>query len=348
MRGQDMNRHREIGWLAALAVSLLLCASASQAVLVGYWPMDEGTGTTVVNAVRPGINNGTFASGGGQNWAVGKVGSGSVNITGTTSTAGFIDMGTVAVNDGLQLNAGGTISMWVSSNVAKQVQYARLIDKSDGPNAQNGYFVLVDDNNVNNNIAVRSFVAGAETTSATIDTAWHLLTFQLYGTPSRHLVYIDGQQVSTTLSQGGDLLPPNVATRLRLGYTGGGTYGQHWNGKLDDVAIWNSYLTASQINAVYSLANADLNYGAGNADRLFALSASNPTQTLGGLTWNYNANIDAFAGQTLVAGAVTTIGSNYYLKLNGGAGVTTAPEPATLALLVLAGFTTAARARRRC
>ena len=54
-----------------------------------------------------------------------------------------IDLGLVEMGDPLQLNSGGTMVAWIKQRTGG-VRWQRIVEKSDGENARNGYALLAD------------------------------------------------------------------------------------------------------------------------------------------------------------------------------------------------------------
>src|SRR5207302_358564 len=61
-------------------------------------------------------------------------------------------------------------------------------------------------------------------------------------------VYLDGSQVA----QGVLAARPNVGNSIPVGIGHNGTTGSFWNGKLDDVRIWNIARSAPEIAGAFS------------------------------------------------------------------------------------------------
>jgi hypothetical protein len=137
-------------------------------------------------------------------------------------------------------------------------------------------------------------------------------------------VYVDGIYKGG-VSQSFDYSSLPNDSILRLGaILHGGTAGyQYLKGALDDFGIWNSALTASQVNALYNLANYPaFGYDLGKVQQLLEVhggGVSSEPVAIGSRTWNYTTGLTTDPARL---GKVFVVDGQYTVALDGtGAGV---------------------------
>ena len=73
---------------------------------------------------------------------------------------------------------------------------------------------------------------------------WHHLAYTYDGTT--HILYIDGVEQATSTSVG----QTGTVTSVQIGAAS--NYSEYFNGRIDEVRIYNTALTAAQISALYN------------------------------------------------------------------------------------------------
>jgi hypothetical protein len=208
--------------------------------LVGYWPLDEGTGTIAYdwsgnNAT--GTFTGTQAGTSGY-YSAGKIGNWGGSFDGTT---------TIITANGAFLPTGNnafTQIVWINPATMGQVggKLNPNILRWGNPTTQ-----------VNNGLALSSnailhWFFGDDNTWAipSLVGVWHQIAITYDG--SRLVAYLDG------ISVGSQAPPstPNVAagTSLQIGFYNSAAYS--FSGLIDDVRIYNRALSGSEIAATYA------------------------------------------------------------------------------------------------
>ncbi len=232
-------------WKPLVATFLLVCWAIAasgrlQASVVAYWPMDEGTGTTTADEASA-TYNGTFNTNGGSGptWTTGKFGNGLA-----LADLDYIDTG-VASQTGL--NFSGTspfsISAWITRNNVGS--YDCIVGK-DSYGTNTGYSLWVyTDNKV-------TFRFGSQllqsVRTVTNDGNWHLIVASFDGATRR--IYLDG---ALEASAGGTLLPaPSLHAYLGTPADAVGNINYGLNGKIDDVAIWDTALVQSDVDTLWN------------------------------------------------------------------------------------------------
>jgi len=156
----------------------------------------------------------------------------------------FIDLGSQA--GALRLyNSDGTISAWIKmDDVSAGDESKRIVDKSDEGTASNGYALWVRTNG-----QVAGGINGTYQTSSVgviTDATWHHVVWTWDGT--NYKFYIDGILDTTAADT---VRPPSDTTNMRIGTWCHDT-AREFKGLMDEVAIWNSALSAAQVRAIYN------------------------------------------------------------------------------------------------
>ena len=195
--------------------------------LVGYWPLDEGSGTIAYDFTGNG-NNGTLTN--GPTWTSGIVASNALSFSGSS----YVTVGNASV-----LNPGTQVSIAAWVNFGTQAQsWAGIVSKADASNAH-GYDLRV---------------GGAHGTTSTLSGDPNAIinngtwTF-LVGTYNGQTVSLYVNGVLTATSQYGAGIANN-GTSLNIGADGTATFSMV--GSVDDTRIYNRALSAVEIKALYS------------------------------------------------------------------------------------------------
>jgi len=151
----------------------------------------------------------------------------------------------------LNLTTELTVSMWV--NISGGTSYRGLFTKgSINPPGYGSYSASII-NNSNNKIrfylgSSNSVAVNLETTTGLSNNTWHHLAFVYNGSQGFAKVYIDGSQVSTT----SPTIPSSIYSNTEDFYIGA-YYNNSllFNGKMDEVAIWDSALSSCDIEGIY-------------------------------------------------------------------------------------------------
>ncbi|WP_211825544.1 tandem-95 repeat protein [Kistimonas asteriae] len=202
----------------------------------------EGTGTTVAD--QSGNDNGMTLTG-SATWGTGHDGSGTAFEMDGTSGAGELS--------GLQTGGAMTVSAWVRFDSFGQ-NWSRVFDFGDGPSADNillGHvtttndlgFQVRDGDGTAHTLTIDNFFTAGEWVhvAATVDSSG-LMT-----------VYKDGVEAGTL--QGG-VPPEKVRTNNFIGKSNWSQDG-YMDGAVDDFAVFNEALDASQISNLYQASQLD-------------------------------------------------------------------------------------------
>ena len=210
---------------------------------VGYWPLNENTGTTTVNDVSGNGNTGTMSGFSSSSWVQGKLGS-ALDFDGTDD---YVNVGN---SNTLDLTKQFTISGWFYRN-SDSGGFERLIAKTNKDNAGNNdwsWMMQIDNTDKLEVGCVNTGDSASQLDSASTIPAgsWHHLVGIKNAT--EYEIYIDGVKNASGITSGifGDCKDNNMEAYIgRLGDAGTWYYG--FNGKIDDIRIYNYIRTPSQI-----------------------------------------------------------------------------------------------------
>jgi hypothetical protein len=209
--------------------------------LVGYWTLDEGSGSTVYDYSG---NNATGSWQGtlGSQWASGRVGNRAGNFNGSDN---YVDVGNSSI---IEPTSAGTYSAWINPvpNCNPTMGWGVVMANEDVYWDLNGVGILCDD----------SGGIGLEISNAStyIDTPPYIYSpntwFLVTGTWNGSMVdlYVNGALVEST---------PQTIVPTPLYHTFIGTdpympINGPFGGMIDDVRIYNRALSASEIQAMYN------------------------------------------------------------------------------------------------
>jgi len=325
----------------------------ASAGLISYWPLDDNAAnTTLTNAVNSNYNAALkTTTNGDQNTNLqsvsGKIGTainfanayyGPVN-NGVDFCNSFTGSWTLSAWEYDHTTAGGKVVFAFGNNGGTGVNDQRFQVELGNQAVQSWHFL----NPSGSYYAPGSFTWGS---AGFVAGTWHHIVYvynsDRYQHPDAVSVYKDGVLLPVTdhwyktdwyQYNRRWYSPSEFADASKAAAIGGivkvGGANQLFDKRLDDVALWDTTLSGTQIKALYNLANSGLNYGAGNADALFTAFAAQTGTSVGGKTWYYwPSGIGGNDGEVLDLG-----GGDWTVNLGGGAGMSTIPEPSTLALL---------------
>jgi alpha-L-arabinofuranosidase len=231
-------------FIFCLAFSLIantLSASHAHAAssIVGYWKLDEGSGTTATDA-SGNSHSGTLQ--GGASWTAGQEGSSSISLNGSNS---YVDIPGAVVNT----TQSYTASAWVKLNSLSGYQTFVSID---GSQISGFYLQLRGDTG---KFAFTSLTADstsantdfASSTSAPVTGTWYHLT-GVYDASAKTLsLYVNGS-LQQTISHATAWQATGDTEIGRGKYSGNPV--DFVNGQVDDVRLYNTALSAQQIQDV--------------------------------------------------------------------------------------------------
>ncbi len=201
--------------------------------LVGYWSFDDATSTKATDFSGNG-NVGTLSGSNLPAWVSGKKGN-ALNFNGTDS---YVDAGNAS---SLDIPTGGSVTMcaWVYDTTGSVGGFQGLLAKR-GSNYAYGI------NFITNNFQVyTSGASGIQAFTYNLPAQqWTHICGVISGSPTA--LYVNGALFGTAGSGGG---VSSITDHLWIGSSNAAT--EIFNGKVDDVRIYNRALSASEIAALY-------------------------------------------------------------------------------------------------
>ena len=335
-------------FLLGCGVGLFLFVDTSGATLILHNPLESPNGASRVGP-NPSVVNGAPTA------VPGKIGN-AVNLRG--GMAGTADDDYIRYGAIPNFSGGGarTISGWVNANANDQPDWSTAFGftaQGHTPNEDHsGRFFDVtvespgDPPNETPNDRYRPHQWGSEQVLQvggvdTLDAGnWHHITVTFDPATNDIVGYMDGREGSRFNRPGPNPPALNTTNDYGVGYRNdtdrmNGVEG-NFNGKVDDVAVWNNALNAAEVRALHFVGNtAVIGHDASDLQSLLDLFASGSgSRTVDNIMWQYDANAGRFGGAPSDAFAS---GNTYVLRLGSGAeGLvgTVIPEPGALGLAV--------------
>ncbi|MBE0536295.1 MAG: LamG domain-containing protein [Phycisphaerae bacterium] len=243
-----LNRRRI--WAVVMCMLFVTMVSPHiRADLVHHWTLDENVGGTAVDAVAGG-HNGTI--GAGITVAPGVVGN-AFHFDGTTNA--HITLANFSTANIKSM----TIAFWMNPETgsvsAPNGQYPRVISGHDGWEAMMQADGSSDSGKLGNNFYRTGGKEGYPlTTSPLVADEWvHVVMTSALGTaaaPGLMEIYINGELDKSLAAAQNDW----AGGELRIGHRPGMAANQHFKGLLDDIRIYSTVLSASEIRSLYSSA----------------------------------------------------------------------------------------------
>src|SRR3954447_11023610 len=203
--------------------------------LAAYWRLGETSGTTACDAT--GVNSGTYQGG----YSLGAPG----GIGGDSNTAVSFDgnTGQVSVPDSSSLDTGDAFSIeaWVKRSSPSSGGWEVIVSK------QSGSWLLIFDESDRLVLRRAKYSNVAYSVARVTDTNWHYVAATKNGGAVN--LYIDGKASNGTVTN--STMTDN-SLPLVIGQSSGASF---YEGTVDEVAVYRSVLTPSQIAAHYSAAS---------------------------------------------------------------------------------------------
>ena len=205
--------------------------------LISHWNLDDGAGVSASDS--SGVNNGTLVN--GPTWVTGKDNK-AVRFDGIDD---YIDLGTMDVS-----GSGFTISAWFNADNFN-VSDGRIVSKATGQNEQDHYWMLSTIDSGGPKLRFRLKTAGNTSTLIGTQTiapgSWVYAVATYDGTTMR--LYTNGVETGSMSKSG--VLDTNSNVGVRIGDNPGADR-KRFSGIIDDVAIYNRALTATEVADLYN------------------------------------------------------------------------------------------------
>jgi len=222
--------------LVSLISVLSFTAGIANAYLVAYWPMDEGTGTTVGDVT--GAWDGTIT--GDVSWVDGQAGM-ALEFPGGQN---YVNCGNVEIDPDM------TLAYWCFN---PEKAFERSIGQHSGNYTADPGWCVYSRNESEGTVWFRVHGANDAWDGGDIiipdtlpSTEWYHLTFTFESATRELKGYLNGELKVSKICEEGRSIYPNT-NDLRMGHVG---TGEPFAGMLDEVAIWNHVLTEDEILAV--------------------------------------------------------------------------------------------------
>lgn len=194
-----------------------------------------GTGTLWTDRSKQG-NNGTLTNGPTFN----SNNLGSIVFDGDND---FVDLGTITTSNSLQLNnpAGGGLTVMYAANYdGVGDSYQRIIDKSNGVNATNGWSIY---GNLGYPTLEADVNGGIQTIAPIANLTWQFWAVTWQKSSGAWAWYLNGE-LDNSGTQTYNI--PSVQTTARIG-TWNHSTGREFNGKLGFILVYDRVLSASEV-----------------------------------------------------------------------------------------------------
>lgn len=198
--------------------------------LVGYWDLDEGSGTVAADSSGKG-NHGTLKN--GPTWTTGRIG-GALDFDGTND---YVNIGNILSSGASQL----TVAAWVKRNSSGD---DRIIAKSASTSPSDPSYIFslsASQSQIGMRLTGTRFWAEGGISND----VWQHLAFTYDGSMIR--LYVDGVEIASTPKTGA--IPASNVTAV-IGNNDPGLNDRYWDGLIDEVRIYERALNASGIAAL--------------------------------------------------------------------------------------------------
>ena len=266
--------------------------TVSNSGLVGYWAMNEATGTVAMDSSGNG-NNAAISGTTLPSWTNGKKGKG-LSFDGLTSTISLSNSSSLS-----SLTSSFTISHWIKTTSSAGQMYT--VGNAGGPD---GYRFGLSSGQIAFLVGDGSYTESACGSVTVNDGSWHMITgvFSRSGT-LQFTCYLDGAFVA-------NVSLPSAYASMQANAPGIGKPPccSAVSGLLDDVRIYNRALSAAEVANLYKQNETKINSSQNDklTNGLVGLWSFNGTDISGTTAYDRstNANNGTIYGATKVAGKV--------------------------------------------
>jgi hypothetical protein len=207
---------------------------------IAHWGFDEGTGGTAFDSVS--TNHGVVY---GPNWTTGV-------LDGALDFNGVDDYVRVADDPALDVTAALTLSAWIKTPGGGRPCIICKYNSQNGTDADDSYNLRIDDvGRVTFDYKIGSTYVIKTSTLTVADDSWHHVASVYTGSVGR--IYIDGNEAPLSRSDPDPGGAVNASAEdLFIGcFKLTGSLARFFNGKIDDVRIYDRALSAGEIWTIY-------------------------------------------------------------------------------------------------
>ncbi len=206
-----------------LLLSMVLSSAADAGALIGWWKLDDGTGTIAKDSSGLG-NDGIFGTEGTPKWVAG-IKSGAIELDGNDD---YININAIA--DDMPKNNNFTVSAWVKTTMTGD---GNVIGSNDSGSGHDFIFGISGSG---------TLLVEADSTRSyppsLIDGQWHMISYVRDGGTA--YAYTDGVLVGTETPSGN----PAAQVRWSIGQEWDSSPSDEYQGQVDDVRFYNIPLPA--------------------------------------------------------------------------------------------------------
>lgn len=220
----------------------LLCTVANAQQPLAWWRFDESSGSTATDSV--GTFNGILA--GGANFVSGGISGNAISIARASNA--LVNMGTSFPGF---VGSDFTLISWIKTTDTQLSIFAGKHASGTG----NGYYTAINSGgptSYGEQNKAYAYTGGFPfespiSTSVVNDGSWHQVVTMRNGLSTQ--IWVDGQMQSSLISPG---LSSNNAAFIIGGVDFGGVATSYYDGLVDEVQVYGSALTSSQILTLYN------------------------------------------------------------------------------------------------
>lgn len=230
-----------ISFVIFLCISIASAQADVSDGLVGWWKLDEGSGTSAYDSSGQGTTASFVNT---PTWISGKK-YGALTFNGSDN---YLDVGTGTIG----ITAGSTgLTLAAFVNVTTFQSYTVMIGKSEAGNPYGGWQINTNadtGNRFGGGINVSSTWTGITSVNTYTTGRWYHVAMTYDGTTLR--LYVDGVQ-DTTETAAGTIQYSNAGSQVNIGRNPAADAPlRYLTGSVDDVRVYNRALSQTEINAI--------------------------------------------------------------------------------------------------
>jgi hypothetical protein len=233
---------------AEIQANMYKTLAGSESGLVGYWKLDESSGTTATDS--KGGNDGTLNNMEDSDWITSGAFTGPRNAL---SFDGSDDDVSVTDPSALQITGDLTIEAWVYADAIRSDEWQNVIVRCDGDGSEEEvdnyvYALLLQDNATIKTLweygsGSNEYNTSTSSNPSVTTGSWFHVAMARDVSDNELRIYINGSQLGSTISYTND---PSGGSNGNF-HIGGNEFGDNFDGMIDEVRIWNDVRTQTEI-----------------------------------------------------------------------------------------------------